>query len=87
VQAALTALIRPGSHRHQRIDLRDLHLAGAQFNAADLTGADLTGADLTRADLTGADLTGADLTGALLLEVNLNEGLDDRDGPERRPAP
>jgi Pentapeptide repeats (8 copies) len=62
VQTALTAL----GHRPRRrrlepfgmLNLRDLHLAGAVLEGADLTGAVLEGADLTRAWLE-ADLTDA----------------------------
>ncbi|MCW8102676.1 pentapeptide repeat-containing protein [Streptomyces tauricus] len=75
VQAALTALTRTESRTHvdprERLDLHDLHLAGARMNRADLTDADLSGAALTGADLSGAALTGADLYKATLTKANL----------------
>ncbi|MGW2342580.1 pentapeptide repeat-containing protein [Streptomyces sp. NPDC001661] len=78
VQAALTALTRPEPRKYvdfrEEIDLRDLHLAGADFRWADLTecdmeGVNLAGANLFRANLTGACLTSANLTKAWLTRV------------------
>jgi hypothetical protein len=77
VQAALTALgHRPYRRQRQPIDLRSLHLTGAQLGDANLArarlrNANLTGAWLRNANLTGADLTGANLTGAWLFDANL----------------
>ncbi|MEU6593251.1 pentapeptide repeat-containing protein [Streptomyces sp. NPDC046881] len=70
IQVALTALTRPESRTHvddrERLDLGNLHLAGAS-----LVGADLTGASLVRADLTGVVLAGADLAGVVLVGADL----------------
>jgi hypothetical protein len=78
VQAALTALGRRPRRRRERwgmLTLRDLHLARAR-----LEGADLTRAWLEEADLAGAVLKGAKLTRAVLIEADLTRaelaGLD-----------
>lgn len=73
VQAALTALGHRPRRREPRdmLNLRDLHLARAVLNQANLTGAVLDGADLTGAGLEGADLTTARLVGADLTEAEL----------------
>jgi uncharacterized protein YjbI with pentapeptide repeats len=82
VQVALTALTRPESRTYvddrEYLDLRTLHLAGADLSGADLIGAylfraNLTGADLSGANLTGAYLSGADLTDARLYGANLTD--------------
>ncbi|WP_199551685.1 pentapeptide repeat-containing protein [Streptomyces sp. N35] len=82
VQAALTALTRSESRTHvdprEVLNLRGVHLAGADLRLADLTdarleGATLTGADLGGATLTKAELTGTALTNAVLLAANLTE--------------
>ncbi len=75
VQAALTALTRPESRtrvdERERLDLRGLHLAGAQLPHADLTHANLAGATLTGANLWEATLARADLSRATLAGANL----------------
>ncbi|MFG2351841.1 pentapeptide repeat-containing protein [Streptomyces phaeochromogenes] len=77
VQAALTALTRTESRTHvdprERLDLRGLHLAGAQLAQADLTGADLSGATLTKAHLSGATFTEADLSRATFTGAHLSD--------------
>ncbi|MFH9585408.1 pentapeptide repeat-containing protein [Streptomyces luteogriseus] len=79
VQAALTALARTKLRIHvdpsETLDLRGLHLAGADLRQANLTKAKLAGSTLTKADLSAAVLTRADLSGAMLTEVNLQEAL------------
>ncbi|WP_176953843.1 pentapeptide repeat-containing protein [Streptomyces indicus] len=86
VQAALTALTRAESRSyvdpHEFLELRGLHLAGAQLHQADLTaaflsgttltGADLGDATLTEANLIGVNLAGADLTDATLTGATLD---------------
>ncbi len=75
VQAALTALTRPESRTHvdarETLDLRGLHLAGAQLRQADLTHANLAGSTLTDADLAWATLAYANLGGATLTHASL----------------
>jgi uncharacterized protein YjbI with pentapeptide repeats len=79
VQEALTALTRPASRTHvdprEPLNLRGLHLVGADLTRADLDGTTLTGASLTRATLTGANLTVANLTGSSLTGANLTKAL------------
>ncbi|MFE1926469.1 pentapeptide repeat-containing protein [Streptomyces asoensis] len=75
VQAALTALTRPGSRTRvdprEVLDLHGLHLAGARLRFADLSYANLSKATLTKANLIGARLTDADLSGATLPNASL----------------
>lgn len=77
VQAAVTALTRPGDDglRHgcqtDQIDLRGAHLLGAALGSANLSGANLEGANMTGASLHGADLSGAKMTSACLHRAHL----------------
>ncbi|MEU6122469.1 pentapeptide repeat-containing protein [Streptomyces sp. NPDC047123] len=73
VQAALTALTRPGfrTYVNTSLNLSELHLAGADLHRADLTeggmeGVNLAGANLSGATLTATHLVHATLTGAIL---------------------
>jgi uncharacterized protein YjbI with pentapeptide repeats len=76
VQAALSALTRAESRTHvdsrEKLNLRGLHLAGADLRQADLTGADLSGVTLTKADMYEATLTEADLREATLTKAVLS---------------
>ncbi|MFJ4716457.1 pentapeptide repeat-containing protein [Streptomyces sp. NPDC088785] len=87
VQAALTAVTRPRFrkylHTYEELNLRGVHLAGADLRRSDLTdgalggvnlaGANLTGATLTTADLRRATLTGAVLSGGELMWALLDD--------------
>jgi uncharacterized protein YjbI with pentapeptide repeats len=53
------------------LDLRGLHLLGADLRGLDLRGSHLLGADLRYMDLGGANLAGVNLTGADLSEAVL----------------
>ena len=76
-QAALTVLGRRQiAATDPRLDLKSLHLSGADLRSAKLhhallTDADLRGAVFTSADLRGAFLTNANLTGADLRSAHL----------------
>ncbi|MFJ6087969.1 pentapeptide repeat-containing protein [Streptomyces sp. NPDC092369] len=75
VQAALTALTRTESRPHvdprEQLDLRELHLARAKLNKADLTEVNLSETTLTEANLSEAMLMSADLRGARLTRTDL----------------
>jgi hypothetical protein len=73
IQAALTAIAqRPHRREHRLINLKGLHLVGADLNDADLVGVYLNGANLTGGRFFGANLTGARLIGANLTDANLS---------------
>jgi uncharacterized protein YjbI with pentapeptide repeats len=54
-----------------QIDLREVHLSGADLRAADLREADLSGARLSEANLSRANFRGANLSEADLREADL----------------
>jgi uncharacterized protein YjbI with pentapeptide repeats len=67
IQAAITVIGRRDTkHDRRRINLRQVHLPGADLLEADLAGADLTSVDLTGAVVSEANLSYADLTDAKL---------------------
>jgi hypothetical protein len=74
VQAALTALARRPHHKHEhgRLNLAQLHLAGANVRNARLQDANLEGAQLQDASLSNAKLQGALLSGAQLQHASLS---------------
>jgi uncharacterized protein YbdZ (MbtH family) len=72
VQAAITVIGRRNTaHDHGQINLRRVHLHGADLREAKLSGAHLGGADLTSANLDRADLADAYLEVAILAAADL----------------
>jgi Pentapeptide repeats (8 copies) len=72
IQAAVTVIGRRDTkHDGRRINLRQVHLPGADLPEANLAGANLTGANLTGAVLSEANLSYADLTDAKLSYAKL----------------